>query len=325
MRIHLRDVTDAGLTIIDSDRPPTFSGRPASLTDALARNNAFTAALLPHSRHAVTVLNRRLRREPPILPSATTVNRQLYSSVALAVDRGALYVRGVDVTSRPVKQLARGGAVATRIALALEAYLPPRRRLRDNSAAIGWLYTLGRLEPVLRGFRPLSDIDTESLPTTVTRTSAARWFATLLTDDVAQEIAALLGALSVARLGGVLRPNPIFGGIGEILGSDGDWIVGDTLVELKCVVGGVRREHVAQLLCYYALDRLRAHGKCAYGFSKLALLLPRQRSIIHGGIADWLAAFGGPSAADLPPFVEQWCTTSARSGRRAVLANERCN
>jgi hypothetical protein len=234
-------------------------------------------------------------------------------------------MRGVDVTSRAVKRLARGGAIATRIAIALQAYRPPRRQIRDNAAALGWLYTLGRLEPVLRGFRPLSDIDTQLLPTKVTRTSAARWFAALLADDVCHEVAALLGALSIARLGGVLRPNPIFGGIGQILGSDGDWICGDTLVELKCVVGGVEREHVAQLLCYYAFDRLRAHGKRAYGFSRLALLLPRQRSIIHGGIADWLAAFGGPSADELPHFVKQWCMTSARSDNRALLANERCN
>ena len=70
------------------------------------------------------------------------------------------------------------------------------------------------------------------------------------------EIVRLLRSLKEIRIRGTMFANPIFGSVGPILGSDGDWVVADTLVELKCVVGGVKRCHVAQLICYYALSQL---------------------------------------------------------------------
>lgn len=78
--------------------------------------------------------------------------------------------------------------------------------------------------------------------------------------DVADEIRTLLATVSALQPVGEFFPNPVFGGLGPIKGSDGDWIAGDTLVELKCTVRPVKREYVVQLLCYAALSRL-PHNK----------------------------------------------------------------
>lgn len=105
----------------------------------------------------------------------------------------------------------------------------------------------------MRGFRPLSDVELGVVPRRLSPQAAAQCLADVLADDVAEEIADLVTALRTVRPRGRIRPNPVFGGIGAVLGSDGDWIARDTLVELKCVVNGVAREHIVQLLCYYGV------------------------------------------------------------------------
>ena len=249
--------------------PGGFCGRPVCLTDAFASNRAFLNALMPDSRSAVTAVNKAIRGQQSIQPSETTKTRRLYSSAALAVDRGVLYLYGVDIAARALARLSSGSpiarrdgsSIARRISKACEVYDPPRRGVLRNRSAIGWFYLLGILEPVLRGFRPLSEVDIRELPSRPTQQSSSAWLESLVTDDLAIEIADMLRAVRDCRIPGTFRPNPTFGGIGAVTGSDGDWLAGDTLVELKCTISGVRREYVAQMLCYYAFDQLRAHGQ----------------------------------------------------------------
>lgn len=281
--------------------------RHACLTDFLGSNPRFIDGLLPNSRAAITLLNRRIGKALVVGPSATTASRQLYSTVALAVDRGALYLHGHNMGASDTGLPGRGPD-ARRIALALQLYEPPTEQILANRSAIGWFYVLGVLEPVRRGFRPLSDLDISALPARLTPRSAAEWFASAVPDDVAKEIALLLRVVGRIRVRGRFVANPVFGGVGPIIGSDGDWIAGDTLVELKCTVAGVKREHVAQLICYYVFDQLLAHGrKSPYGFTNLALCLPRQGCTVIGTVDQWLRAFGAPDAATVVASVSEWC------------------
>jgi len=297
--------------------PPAFNGHPASLTTAFATNGAFVGALLPNSRMAVTAINRAINTPNLVAPCLTTTSARLHSAVALAVDRGVLYFYCSDVVRRPVARLQRHGRIGKRIAAIAMSYKPPARRVLSSRSAIGWFYLLGMLEPIIRGFRPLSDVDVSALPRRPTRESANDWLESLVPSDVAAEIADLLRAVRDIRVPGVIRPNPVFGGLGWITGSDGDWIAGDTLVELKCTVGGIKREHVAQLLCYYAFDQLCSIPALRFGFSSLALCLPRQRCTIVGSVDHWLAAFGAPARSELPMFVQGWCSDEGPS-RSAV-------
>lgn len=286
---------------------PPFNGRSASLTNALETNGAFIDALLPDSRMAVAAINRAIRTSAFVAPCATTTFARLHSSVALAVDRGVLYFYGADVVRRPAAILQGHGRVGRQIARIAASFSPPARRVLSCRSAIGWFYLLGILEPIVRGFRPLSDVDVTRMPSQPDRRSSIEWLESLVPSDVAAEIAELLRVVRDIRIPGPVRPNPVLGGLGRITGSDGDWIAGDTLVELKCTVGGVKREHVAQLLCYYALDQLCPIPRAKFNFSSLALCLPRQRCTIAGTVDEWLSAFGGPARSDLPIFVRTWC------------------
>lgn len=308
MILRICDLVPASPRLDRSSAPPAFTGYPASLTDALATNGAFVGALLPNSRTAVTAINRAIKTPHFIAPSATTANARLYSSVALAVDRGVLFFCGSDLVRHPVAYLQRHGEIGTQIGEVARSYQPPTHHVLSSRSALGWFYLLGRLEPVIRGFRPLSDVDISALPRKLTRRSSEDWLRSLVPLDVAAEIADLLRAVRDNRVPGAIRPNPVFGGLGWITGSDGDWIAGDTLVELKCTVGGLQRNHVAQLLCYYAFDQLCSAPEQRFGFSSLALCLPRQRCTIVGSIDAWLAAFGGPTLFELPRFVQGWCS-----------------
>ena len=289
--------------------PAGFRGHSACLTDAFASNAHFLSALMPSSRYAVTHLNKTIRGIRSVPPSATTKNEHLYSRVALAVDRGVLYLYGVDVGGPAAIRLKRGGSLARSISKACEAYQPPRQAILHSRSAIGWFYFLGLREPVFRGFVQLGELDLPSPPSRPTSQSSTKWFESLIPDDVSHEIAAMLRAVRDSRLPGQFRANPVFGALGAVRGSDGDWLSGDTLVELKCTVGGIKREHVAQLLCYYAFDQLGVHGRLkAFGFSRLALCLPRHTCVVEGSVEDWLVAFGGPDVSSLPAFVRTRCT-----------------
>ena len=174
------------------------------------------------------------------------------------------------------------------------AWTPTARGLFHNRAAIGWLYALGGLDVARRGFIPLSDVITSPLPTRIDVEQTRRWFESLISVDMSDEIVRLLRSLKEIRIRGTISANPVFGGIGPILGSDGDWVVADTLVELKCVVDGVRRRNVAQLVCYHALSQLADRSERLPLFSRLALCLPRQSATITGTVNEWLYAFGAP-------------------------------
>lgn len=280
--------------------------RSACLTDFLDVTPDLLDGLLPQSRRSIAKLNRRLLSLPQIHASATTVNRRLYSPVAGAVDRGVLYLSGFDVSTRVAKRVATHPRGA-RLAKALKAYMPPRRGVLRSRSAMGWLYVLGALEPVLRGFRTLDDIDTSTLAAAVGEASARAWLSRVIPDDVSDEIAELLRCVGRIRIPGPVLANPVFGGLGPVIGSDGDWIAGDTLVELKCTTGGVRRKHVAQLLAYYVFDQSLAHGrKRPYGFTRLALCLPRQSCTVVGTVDEWLQAFGAPKPDVFVRGCAQW-------------------
>lgn len=286
--------------------PPSPNLKPASLTGVLEQSPDLTRALLPRSRHVVTMINRAARAGSACPAAATTCDRKLHSVVSLAVDRGALYLSGSDVVARPLEWLAQRRGDADRIAKLLRAYAPPRRGVLRDRACLGWFAVLGRMEPIMRGFVPLGDIALDGLPRKLTQESAARWLAETLPADTMEEIAELLRRVRDSRVRGRFVPNPVFGGLGIVAGSDGDWIAGSTLVELKCVNSGMQGVHVAQLLCYHVLDQSRELGREPYGFDSLALMLPRQGVTVAGMIEEWLRAFGAPSATVVVPAVTEW-------------------
>ncbi|MBI3811567.1 MAG: hypothetical protein HY283_05110 [Nitrospirae bacterium] len=204
---------------------------------------------------------------------------------------------GEDVMVRPRSYLQQG-KTKKRILKALEYQSrreSPGCLSPERPETLGWLWVLGNLEPVFRGFRPLSDIDGAALGSApVTPRSAMRWLANLVTEDLASELTALIRSLACIIPKGPYRSNPIFGGYGFVIGSDGDFMAGHTLVEIKCSVSGVRRNSVSQMLSYFAIDRLN-HGTHGYGVRQLALCLPRQQATIIGTVDEWLSFFGGPS------------------------------
>lgn len=286
---------------------PRTAPTRACLTDLLAELPELQKALLPKSRSTVTLLNRALKEAPLIAPSEATRTRNLYSRVALTVDRAALFIAGCNVWSKPLAYLrSKNDAHARALWKVIRGFKPPKARMKLDKACLAWLYALGGIEPVMRGFRPLSDVELGMVPQRLAPKAAAKCLADVFSDDVAKEIAALVTVLRAVRPRGRIRPNPVFGGTGVVVGSDGDWIAGDTLVELKCVVRGVGRRHIVQLLCYYAFDQINARTRGGYGFSKLALVLPRQATTIVGAVDEWLAAFSGPTADVMVPEVERY-------------------
>lgn len=269
----------------------------SSLTDWLTKSPDFIDALLPKSRRALTSLNKFLTKTQRIEPCSATRDSKLYSRVALAVDRGAVHLSGADVVTRPLKYLRSrrdASELAAAVLTLIESYRPPVRAHFRRPDYLGWLYLLGGLDTAQRGCRPISDVETRPLPATISRESAKAWLASSVTGGVGDEIACLLRAVRDCRLSGQFIGNPAFGGPGPYLASDGDWISGDTLVELKCVMGGVQRIHIAQLLCYYMSDGV--WGERCFTFSRLALCLPRQQATVTGTADEWLAAFGGAPA-----------------------------
>jgi hypothetical protein len=298
--------------------PPRPDIRPACLTDLFRQIPEFGRALLPSSRSAITQLNRALKSRIYIPPSEETRRLRLYSSVALAVDRGALLLSGHDVVFNPLLALrARGNKVATRLAEALEVYDLPVRGIFNRRDVIGLLYVLGRLEPVFRGFRPLSDVDTTRLPALLSHQSVRQWLERIVAPSVGDEIVRLPRSLRGIRPSGIVYPNPIFGGLGPIIGSDGDWIADDTLVELKCTMSGMQREFVTQVMCYFALSRLPDRQNRLPHFSKLAVCLPRQSATVVGTVDEWLSAFGAPQSSVVVNAIHHYFSVA---GRREALS-----
>lgn len=294
--------------------------RGGCVTEFLKSNPGFQRALLPRSRRATTLLNQRIRaRGRFIPPSATTKADSLYGRVGQAVDRAAIHLIGGDVMAIPRAVLReRLGKTAARILEALEFQaereLPTRLDLKCTET-LGWLWVIGMIEPIYRGFRPLSDIDVTGLESApVIRRSAIRWLGRLVAKDVVQELTALIRALTGILPKGPYRSTPGFGSYGFMSGGDGDLIARDTLVEIKCSVAGVARESVAQLFCYVATDHLRQTvGNDCYGLGRLALCLPRQQVTIVGTVAEWLTCFGGPPLRDFVALFSKYAATSSHT------------
>lgn len=293
--LEIADLVPSIATAVRWSLPPLDPGiRPQSLTNLLPTIPAVESALLPHSRRAIAAINRALAGRPYLAPSESTRRTRSYSRVALAVDRAALFLGGHDVATAPMEWLLTGGGAQRRMGELLAAWSPSPRSLFHNRAGVGWLYALGGLDVARRGFIPLSDVITSPIPRRIDADRARRWCESLIPEDMSDEIVRLLRSLKDIRIRGAISPNPIFGGIGPISGSDGDWVVADTLVELKCVVDGVKRRHVAQLVCYHALGQLADQRENLPSFSRLALCLPRQSATITGTVNEWLYAFGAP-------------------------------
>lgn len=285
---------------------PERTPRPAPLTDFLPQVRDFQASFLPHSRNSVTVLNRAVRGAGCLIPpSVTTRERGIYGSVGLMVDRAALHLTGSDILSRPRKVLAyltanhRNGSGPRDLLTVLERRATretPGTLGRCEKATVGWLRMIGDLEPVMRGFRPFVDLNLTGIPIgRVTQSQASRWLASTITDDLHTEVSALITSLKNILPKGRVAANPVFGGCGSIIGSDGDLCVDECLIELKTSVDAVKRESVAQLLGYAALNWIREQcGDRSYPIQHLALGLVRQRSLVVGTPNEWLTAFGGP-------------------------------
>jgi hypothetical protein len=296
--------------------------QPACLTDLFSQIPEFGAALLPSSRSAITQLNRALKSMISIPPSEETRRMSLYSSVALAVDRGALFLSGHDIVSTPLRLLkAYRNNSTKRLAQALEVYKAPERGVFNRRDIIGLLYVLGRLEPVFRGLRPLSDIDTTQLPTQLSHRSVQQWLERIVAPGVSDEIVQLLRSLQSISLPGIVYPNPVFGGLGPIIGSDGDWIAGDTLVELKCTVSGMQREFVAQVICYFALGQLPDRQNQLPHISNLAICLPRQSATVMGTVDEWLSAFGAPQSSIAVNAIHQYFSGTGNRNRKVRRAS----
>ncbi|MBM3859834.1 MAG: hypothetical protein FJ395_09315 [Verrucomicrobia bacterium] len=296
--------------------------KPACLTDLLQQIPEFQRALFPNSRRAVTQINRALKAGRFIPASDDTRRGSLYSSVALAVDRGALSLAGHDITTRAIQHLESCGGKSAKLASALKVYSPVTQDILESRDAVGWLYILGRLEPVIRGFRPISDIDLHALPNRLTKSAVRTWLAGAVPIAIGNEIVQLLRNVQSLQLSGRFFPNPVFGGIGAAMGSDGDWIAGDTLVELKCTLSGVKREHIVQIICYAALSQQPYVAAKIPPFTNLAICLPRQSAIIVGTIEDWMTTCGAPSSGvvfdAILHYFGQWDEDEFHSRRHTV-------
>lgn len=305
MHLQIRDIVETPRIFTDWALPVVpRECLPASLSDVLGSLSELESSLLPNSRRAIAAINKAASQTPRVEPSSVTRERRLYGRVGLAVDRAVLFLSGVDVAAESVEWLCDGTKREKQFARLLRSWEPRAKGMFHSRAAMGWLYVLGGLDSVRRGFVELPDVGPE-LPKAISATTAKSWFEEAIPTEVASEIVALLRSLKDIRIRGRVSPNPIFGGTGLITGSDGDWIVDDTLVELKCISDGVKRRNVAQLICYYALSQLPDRQSRFEPFSKLALCLPRQSCTIVGHVEEWLSAFGAPPAAIAVPALHR--------------------
>lgn len=284
--------------------------RPKCLSDLLKEIPEFQKALLPNSRWAITQINRVLRTKKFIEPCNEIKEKNLYSSVALAVDRGALLLKNNLKNEEVIEFLQRQGDYGKKIATIIEKFEPIAHDLIYRRETSGYLFLLGKLEPIIRGFRPISDLKEYGLPKRFTNESINKWISGIISKSVADEINLLLKTLNKLQLSGEVYPNPIFGGIGPIFGSDGDWISGDTLVELKCTVSGIKRQYVAQIICYSWLGKSGPISSTIPKINDLAICLPRQSSIIVGTIDDWLLAFGAPKFQKVFAAINEYFSSS---------------
>lgn len=278
----------------------------ASLIDLLRQIPEFENALLPRSRATITLINRAVGAELLVHPCDETKARSLYANVGLAVDRAALFLSGHDIVTRPIARLSLFGERATRLSNCVRAYRPASRGVFHQRDTIAFFYLLGRLEPVLRGFALLSDLELPALPRRPTHTTVREWLLASMSPAVGEEIVQLLRSLKAIRPSGRVYANPVFGEYGPIAGSDGDWIAGDTLVELKCVSGAFKRQYVTQMICYFALSQLKNQNADLPSFSRLCICLPRQGVSIHGSVDEWLRAFGAPPAHTVVPAIHAY-------------------
>jgi hypothetical protein len=288
--------------------------RPKSLSDLLKDIPEFQRELLPNSRQAITQINRALRKNQFIAPSEETKKGNLYSSVALAIDRGALMLRDEIDNNRLITTLKIHNKYGNKkykdhrnaIVIIINKFESIAQNEPFSKETAGYLFLLGKLEPIIRGFRPFSDVIEHGLPSNLSTDSIRNWLSDIISADLSSEIIDLLNVISKLQLKGHFFANPIFGGIGPISGSDGDWITGETLVELKCTVRGVKREYVAQIICYSALNKIGPKAATIPPINKLALCLPRQSSIVVGSVDEWLSAFGAPPSEFIYKSIEEY-------------------
>ena len=250
--------------------------------------------------------NWALRKNQFIAPSEETKKGNLYSSVALAIDRGALLLRGDLENKKLLQFLKHYKEHGNDLGIIINKFESIAQNEPFSKETAGYLFLLGKLEPIIRGFRPFSDVIEDGLPSNLSTDSISNWLSDIISADLSSEIIDLLNVISKLQLKGHFFANPIFGGIGPISGSDGDWITGETLVELKCTVRGVKREYVAQIICYSALKKIGPKAATIPPINKLALCLPRQSSIVVGSVDEWLSAFGAPPSEFVYRSIEEY-------------------
>ena len=106
MKIEIADIVSATNKNLDW-KLPSHSEQfwQTYLTGVLRKMPEFQRALLPNSRRVITRINKTLKKSKHIEPCDEIKNKRLYSTVSLAVDRGALLLYEQNVTEKPIQYL----------------------------------------------------------------------------------------------------------------------------------------------------------------------------------------------------------------------------
>jgi DHA1 family tetracycline resistance protein-like MFS transporter len=200
--------------------------RPKSLSDLLKDIPEFQRELLPNSRQAITQINRALRKNQFIAPSEETKKGNLYSSVALAIDRGALMLRDEIDNNRLITTLKIHNKYGNKkykdhrnaIVIIINKFESIAQNEPFSKETAGYLFLLGKLEPIIRGFRPFSDVIEHGLPSNLSTDSIRNWLSDIISADLSSEIIDLLNVISKLQLNGHFFANPIFGQLSDKYG-----------------------------------------------------------------------------------------------------------
>jgi hypothetical protein len=315
--VELNDVDSSPVRPKEWTKGPEYEARVAScLTDFLDRNRPAVRALFPGAPRVVTSLNKAAGKSGTyISPCDATRKLNWYSRVGLAIDRAMVHLLGGDLLQKP--RAAFGSARSSYwkwLSIALEVQFERcEERAIDvqDRAAMGLLLVVGALEPIMRGVVSPSDIDIASLPRKkCSADEISNWFSTQAPSEVAEEIAQILISSVRALPPGPYFINPVYGGFGAIMSSDADFIAGTTLVEMKCISGGISGLHIAQLLGYGAIRALAKKSetrRMGPPLKRFAILLPRRAWCVTGTLADWLYHLEGPAAGVFPQSFASYC------------------
>lgn len=283
---------------------------PTSLTHLLS----FPSVRVAFRQHftqttpCVTAINRAFVRSLIVSPGKW-VQQGRYGIAGTAFDYaiGSIWARrSLDPVLERVRKVvsrnsSRLGNLYSFLETLLRGELPRVRRSLKGDSSLDFFRGLG----FLAGLDALSraPVPPPDWVFSVRRVKSQGHFLDLLRrhypSDFAQEIQALLVvATQDLPRGKRVVYNPIFGGIRGVLpiGSDGDLIIDDLLLELKVSKDLMHCEHLWQLLSYSAFETIR--GKIR--IRRIGYYNPRYRALWTGELNDAVVQLGGSS---FPAFV----------------------